>query len=93
MTLKLRCQKTPQRKQKDKFQSGKALTVNIRNIYKLLKSGRKRQLKKDGQKTRTGLKKKKRIYEYLVPMCYARLCVPDYIRMLTLTSFRSRTGK
>lgn len=36
MTLKLRCQKTPQRKQKDKFQSGKALTVNIQNIYKLL---------------------------------------------------------
>lgn len=36
MTLKLRCQKTPQRKHEDKFQSGKALTVNIKNICKLL---------------------------------------------------------
>lgn len=33
MTLKLRCPKTPQRKRKDRFQSGKALMVNIQNTY------------------------------------------------------------
>lgn len=79
MTLKLKCQKTPQRKQKDKFRSGKALTVNIRNIYKLLKSVRKRQLKKDGQKTRTGFKKKKKEYMSILYQC----AMPGYAYQTT----------